>query len=228
MKNIFTLLFASLLLQSCMAQQNNNLTVAEFNTALKKSDIQLLDVRTKEEYKQGHIANALQANWNDDAEFEKRTASLDVKKPLYVYCLSGGRSAAAASSLRKKGFTVLELKGGINAWKNANMPTEGSTIADKGMELNAFTEMLKTNDLVLIDFGAKWCPPCIKMNPILDSLQKKVPSLKLVKIDLDKDVEICKAYNITELPVFHFYKNGVLVKEVKGEMKIEEMISILK
>lgn len=228
MKNIFTILFASLFLHSCVAQQVNNLNVVEFNKAIKNTNVQLLDVRTKEEYQQGHIANALQANWNDEAEFEKRSASLDVKKPLYVYCLSGGRSAAAASSLRKKGFTVLELKGGINAWKNANMPTEGNATSEKGMELNAFTEMLKTNDLVLIDFGAKWCPPCIKMNPILDSLQKKIPSLKLVKIDLDKDVEICKAYNITELPVFHFYKKGVLVKEVKGEMKLEEMISILK
>jgi rhodanese-related sulfurtransferase len=228
MKNTLTILFASLLLQCCMAQTSNNAAPKEFSEAIKNTQVQLLDVRTKEEYAQGHIAKALQANWNDAAEFEKRTASLDVKKTVCIYCLSGGRSAAAASNLRKKGFTVLELKGGISAWKNANLPTEGSATKEKGMELKAFTDMLKTNDLVLVDFGAKWCPPCIKMNPVLDSLQKTIPALKLVKIDLDKDVEICKAYNITELPVFHFYKNGVLVKEVKGEMKIEEMISILK
>jgi rhodanese-related sulfurtransferase len=228
MKNILTILITAFILQSCVAQKGNNLTATEFSEAIKNTQIQLLDVRTKEEFAQGHIAKALQANWNDDAEFEKRTASLDVKKTVCIYCLSGGRSAAAASNLRKKGFTVLELKGGISAWKNANLPTEGNATKEKGMELTAFIDMLKTNDLVLVDFGAKWCPPCIKMNPVLDSLQKTIPALKLVKIDLDKDVEICKAYNITELPVFHFYKKGVLVKEVKGEMKIEEMISVLK
>jgi rhodanese-related sulfurtransferase len=228
MKNILTILLASFVLQSCVAQKGNNLTATEFSEAIKDTKIQLLDVRTKEEYAQGHIAKALQANWNDNAEFEKRTASLDIKKTVCIYCLSGGRSAAAASSLRIKGFTVVELKGGITAWKNASLPTEGNATKEKGMELTAFATMLKTNDLVLVDFGAKWCPPCIKMNPILDSLQKQMPSLKLVKIDLDKDVEICKANNITELPVFHFYKKGILLKEVKGEMKIEEMISILK
>lgn len=228
MKNIFTIILAAFLLHSCVAQKTNNLSAAEFSKAIKNTKVQLLDVRTKEEYKQGHIANALQANWNDDAEFEKRTKSLDVTKALYVYCLSGGRSAAAASSLRKKGFTVVELKGGINAWKNANLPTEASEAAPKGMEILVFENLLKTNDLVLVDFGAKWCPPCKKMNPILDSLQKLIPTLKLVKIDLDKDVEICNKNNVTELPVFHFYKKGVLVKEVKGEMKLAEMQNILK
>ena len=223
MKNIYTILIASLFLHSCVAQNSNNVTALEFSKAITAAKVQLLDVRTKEEYQQGHIANALQANWNDAAEFEKRTASLDATKTLYVYCLSGGRSAAAASSLRGKGFKVIELKGGINAWKNAALSVEGAAVKEKGMDLVAFQNMLKTNDLVLVDFGAKWCPPCIKMNPILDSLQKAMPSLVLQKIDLDKDVDICKAYNITELPVFHFYKKGILVKEVKGEMKLEDM-----
>ncbi len=227
MKNYLILLLSAFVLQSCVAQTGNSKTALEFSKAINATKVQLLDVRTKDEFNKAHIANALQANWNDAAEFEKRTASLNVKEAVYIYCLSGGRSAAAASNLRDKGFTVIELKGGISAWKNANLPTEGVSTNEKGMELIAFTEMLKTNELVLVDFGAKWCPPCIKMNPILDSLQKLIPTLKVVKIDLDKDVEICKEFNVTELPVFHFYKKGVLVKEVKGEMKLETMKTIL-
>ena len=126
MKQLITILSATLFLLSCHEQNATQVPAVVFDKAIKSKEIQLLDVRTKEEYQQGHIANALQANWNDDTEFEKRTSSLNISKPVYVYCLSGGRSAAAASNLRKKGYNVVELKGGINAWRNANLPTEGN------------------------------------------------------------------------------------------------------
>ena len=227
MKQISIILFTTLLLLSCNAQKANQITSIEFEKAIKATDIQLLDVRTKEEYQQGHIANALQANWNDDTEFEKRTTSLNLSKHVYVYCLSGGRSASAASNLRKKGYNVVELKGGISAWRNANLPTEGNGNVEKGMELKVFTDSLAKSELVLVDFGAKWCPPCIKMNPVLDSLQTAMPTLKIIKVDLDRDKEICKAYGVTELPVFQFYKKAKSIKIVKGIMTLKEMETIL-
>ena len=110
--------------------------------------------------------------------------------------------------MRKKGYNVVELKGGINAWRNANLAIEGNGIVEKGMELKVFTDSLAKSELVLVDFGAKWCPPCIKMNPVLDSLQKAIPTLKIIKVDLDRDKEICKAYGVTELPVFNFHKKS--------------------
>ena len=228
MKQLITILSTTLLLLSCNAQKANQVPAAEFDKAIKAKEIQLLDVRTKEEYQQGHIVNALQANWNDADEFEKRTTSLNVVKPVYVYCLSGGRSAAAANNLRKKGYNVVELKGGISAWRNANLPTEGNGIVEKGMELKVFTDSLSKSDLVLVDFGAKWCPPCIKMNPVLDSLQKAMPTLKIIKVDLDRDKEICKAYGVTELPVFNFHKKSKSIKIVKGVMTLKEMETIFK
>jgi rhodanese-related sulfurtransferase len=86
------------------AQTNTEVSAEVFEKGLVDKQVQLLDVRTASEFRSGHIKNALQANWNDRAEFEKRIAALEKNKPVYIYCLSGPRSSAAAQWLRNKGF----------------------------------------------------------------------------------------------------------------------------
>src|SRR4051812_6406826 len=114
---IATVIFSSILF-SCSAQTRTSLTADEFEKAITtQENIQVLDVRTHGEYFSGHIQNSLQADWNDGKEFERRLAFIDKNKPVYVYCLAGGRSAAAAQKMRNAGFkNVYELKGGTNAW----------------------------------------------------------------------------------------------------------------
>ena len=77
---------------------------------------QLLDVRTKEEWDEGHIKNATLVTVTEDGFLDKAKAALDVKKPVVVYCRSGKRSAMATEQLRAAGFTVYDLDGGISAW----------------------------------------------------------------------------------------------------------------
>lgn len=97
--------------------QNNNLTATEFEMGIKKPNVQVLDVRTPEEYQSGHLAHAVLADWNNDSDFKTKANNLDKTKPVYVYCLSGGRSSSASSWLLKNGFThVYNLNGGIKAW----------------------------------------------------------------------------------------------------------------
>src|SRR4051794_22515710 len=103
---------------SLQAQDATTLSPTEFETGYRKTDsAQLLDVRTPGEYKSGHLKNALLADWKDEQEFTRRIAFIDKNKPVYVYCLGGGRSAGAAEKMRALGYSkVYELKGGINAW----------------------------------------------------------------------------------------------------------------
>src|SRR5690606_2619237 len=83
-----------------------------FENGMARKDVQILDVRTPEEFNQGHLANAMHANWNEKGEFMRRIEALDKDEPVYIYCLSGRRSAEAASLMRRKGFTqVTELQG---------------------------------------------------------------------------------------------------------------------
>lgn len=86
-------------------------------------DIQLLDVRTPQEVATGTIAGAMNIDiMNND--FEKKVSVLDISKPVFVYCKSGGRSRRASEVLQKAGFLeIYDLNGGITAWKSAGLET---------------------------------------------------------------------------------------------------------
>lgn len=84
--------------------------------------IQLLDVRTPEEYAAGHINEAINIDVNDSTFLQRAEASLQKQKPIAAYCRSGKRSAHAASLLAKQGYTVINLLGGIIAWQEDKRP----------------------------------------------------------------------------------------------------------
>ena len=73
MKNLLYILLIAL--YSCSINAQQSLKPSEFNAAIQKEGVQVLDVRTADEYKSGHIKHALQANWINRAEFNDRTTS---------------------------------------------------------------------------------------------------------------------------------------------------------
>jgi phage shock protein E len=83
---------------------------------------QLLDVRTKEEWNEGHLKGAILVTITQEEFLKNAKVKLDPKKPVVVYCRSGRRSAMATEQLRTAGFTVLDLDGGIIAWQAAGKP----------------------------------------------------------------------------------------------------------
>ena len=83
---------------------------------------QLLDVRTKDEWDEGHLKGAKLVTVTEDGFLDKAKAAVDPKKPVVIYCRSGRRSAMAAKQLRAAGFTVYDLDGGITAWEDAGKP----------------------------------------------------------------------------------------------------------
>lgn len=122
MKTIPTILLC-LFLSACTTGQTVN--VETFEKGLQNTEVQLLDVRTDEEYAEAHLPDALQADVNDGKAFAKKIAGLDKNKPVYVYCRSGRRSQKAANQLKAQGFKeVVNLDGGIEAWKEEGKPVE--------------------------------------------------------------------------------------------------------
>lgn len=217
------------MLFSCTAQVKNNVTADEFEKGIgNKDSVQILDVRTPVEYAGGHIEGALLADWNNEKEFERRVAFIDKQKPVYVYCLAGGRSALAAEKLRTAGYEkVFELDGGIKAWKAAGKPVEGKK-NEAQMTVEAFAAAVNTPGTVLVDFGAEWCPPCRKMEPVLKSLAANNPGkFTLLKVDGGKDEAVMKTYNVTALPVFIIFKNGKQVWRKDGVAEEKEMAANL-
>ncbi|WP_299209039.1 rhodanese-like domain-containing protein [uncultured Dokdonia sp.] len=92
------------------------ISVQEMKEVLKEESVQLIDVRTRNEYATNHIKNAKNIVYQGD-DWEAQVANLDKAKPVYVYCQKGGRSAKCASLLEKAGFEkVYDLNGGISQW----------------------------------------------------------------------------------------------------------------
>ena len=94
-----------------------SLKPSEFRNLITESKIQLVDVRTPEEYNQRKIEGAQLINIYDSNFEEIIKANLDVSIPVAVYCHSGIRSISAAKILAKKGFTVYNLGGGMLFWR---------------------------------------------------------------------------------------------------------------
>jgi len=85
--------------------------------------IQLLDVRTEQEWNEGRIQGAIRIGHAEDDFAARVTKELDPSKPVLVYCRSGNRSAQAARKLEKLGYSrIYDLKGGIKAWLAAGRP----------------------------------------------------------------------------------------------------------
>lgn len=123
-------LFCFLLLLSSLSCANNatdrqtKLSPDAFENMLQEDPaIQLLDVRTPEEFASGYISGAINLNFYDD-DFAQQIAKLDKTKPVMVYCAKGGRSASAAEQLKDAGFPkIYDLTGGMYAWKAADKKT---------------------------------------------------------------------------------------------------------
>lgn len=234
MKNVYFLfLFFSFI--SCKGQDGQStksesyrIGPEDFEKAISASNIQILDVRTSNEYNSGHIKNALQADWTNSTQFTDRIQYVEKDKPVYIYCLVGGRSASAADWMRKNGFkNVIELQGGINAWKKAEKPLEGSS-NETQMTMEQYLAAIPANKTTLVDFGASWCPPCVKMAPVIEELQKtKGLNFQFIKIDAGIHTNLMKAMNIEPIPLFIIYKNGKEVWRKEGVVSREEFLAQL-
>ncbi len=205
------------------AQNNASLGINDFEKGLNDKNVQLLDVRTAGEFRIGHIKGSLQANWNNKQEFVNRTASLDKNKPVYVYCLSGARSRAAAEWLLENGFTnVVNLEGGFNSWKRNGKPVEGA-VDIKQMTFADYQQQIAGKEYVLVDFGAEWCPPCRKMEPIINDFIAANKAINFFKIDGGVHTELMKQLQAEVLPTFILLKNGREVWRHTGVLSAEEL-----
>ena len=82
----------------------------------------LVDVRTPEEFSEGHIMGAVNYDWYDSLFVDNISAAYDKSAPLYVYCRSGKRASEASAALAKAGFEVYNLEGGYISWTEAGKP----------------------------------------------------------------------------------------------------------
>jgi rhodanese-related sulfurtransferase len=115
------------------------------------SEAQIIDVRTPEEFNSKHLDNAVNIDISNN-NFDAEIAKLDKSKPVFVYCLSGGRSKTAADKMQKIGFKeIYELDGGMLKWNAAGLSNIKPN-ATSGMTLADFEKLTKSDSKVVSRF----------------------------------------------------------------------------
>ncbi|MFL6584516.1 MAG: rhodanese-like domain-containing protein [Chthoniobacterales bacterium] len=105
-------------------QSVTEISPAEAAEKLRRGEAHLIDVRDREDWDEGHAANAEHMS-RGTIELDVEDKFPDLSAPIICYCGGGGRSALATESLQRMGYTnVRSLAGGLKAWKAAGLPTE--------------------------------------------------------------------------------------------------------
>ncbi len=125
MKKVILLLLAAVGICLACASKGDVKTIApaEFAEAIAAdSNAVVLDVRTPEEFAEGHLQGAVLLDYKQAESFAAGIAALDKEKTYYIHCRSGRRSHEAAVMMQERGLKVVDMKGGIVAWTAEGLP----------------------------------------------------------------------------------------------------------
>lgn len=214
------------------AQGVQHVNSRDFSQLISNNDGVILDVRTSQEYSQGHINNSTLISTNDP-QFVEKVRLLQKDKPLYIYCLTGSRSYAVANYLRQNGYTkIYNLRRGIMEWQQYgySLTVSSNPVASSSKTYNQteFNKLVYSTDLVLIDFHAPWCAPCKQMSPIVEQLQTNYSGKAVIeKIDVQANKDLQKTFNVEAIPGFVLLKNGKEVWRHTGVLKYDELSAVL-
>ncbi|UQN14809.1 thioredoxin [Gulosibacter sp. ACHW.36C] len=77
-------------------------------------------------------------------------------------------------------------------------------------------EVLESEQTVIVDFWAAWCGPCRQVAPVLDQLAEAHPNVKLVKVDIDAEMDLAMKYQVTSIPAIKVFQGGEVKAETLG------------
>lgn len=203
---------------------------AQFNKLTSQNNGILLDVRTKSEFKNGHLPEAGNLNYYA-LDFRKKLILLPRNQPIYLYCNTGYRSEKAAEILIENGYTdVYNLQHGIMEWELLNLPVvvepDARPDTDNKMTSEQYHAILSSGTPVFFDFYAPWCGPCRKMMPMIDSLMVEYhPLIQMHKINVDASKKLVKELKLVGVPYLVLLDDGKVLFSKNGSASRSELTS---
>mmetsp|Transcript_53777 Transcript_53777/g.131792 ORF Transcript_53777/g.131792 Transcript_53777/m.131792 type:complete len:155 (-) Transcript_53777:253-717(-) len=110
---------------SVMSNGKKSVSVQEALELIQEKHLPIVDVRTPEEFAEGHPVEAVNITWNESFVHAMRETYPNLNGEILLSCKSGARSAASQEALNECGYTnTINVKGGYLAWAGASLPTE--------------------------------------------------------------------------------------------------------
>ena len=120
--------------------------------------------------------------------------------------------------------TIYSCGSGTKANNNAVAGNELKIIKD----MESFNEIINSSTPVLVDFYADWCAPCKMMAPILHQVSKDMEGkVKVIKVDVEKNEDAARKYQIRSIPTMILFKNGKAVWQGVGVMQADQIKAII-
>ena len=92
---------------------------------------------------------------------------------------------------------------------------------------NFHEEVINSEKPVLLDFWAPWCGPCRMVGPIIDEIAAEHPEYKVVKINVDEEVELASRYGVVSIPSLMVMKNGQIVNQSVGARPKNQILAMM-
>ena len=89
------------------------------------------------------------------------------------------------------------------------------------------SEVLQSNQLVIVDFWATWCTPCRMLTPILEEIAAERTDIKICTINMDEAENIAETYAVMSLPALLFFRDGELIEGCIGLVSKDRIVSLL-
>ena len=94
--------------------------------------------------------------------------------------------------------------------------------------MEKFNDIINSENLSLVDFFATWCGPCKQMHPVLEQLKQELgDSIRIVKLDVDKNDALAAAYRIQSVPTLMLFRSGQVVWRQSGAMRLNDLKAII-
>jgi thioredoxin 1 len=91
------------------------------------------------------------------------------------------------------------------------------------LKTSEWDSLISDKKLVAADFWAQWCPYCVRLKPIFESVAKDYQDIKFVKVNVQEEGELASRYGIQGIPVIKFFCEGKEVGEIVGFVPEDEL-----